>query len=509
MQSLKQYSGLFTVITLSFILLCSKSFGQNEFKLSDYQNPDYTYHALDLGFGLQSDNIINQTVDRQSVKQSSNQGAASFNASPTYHVAKNNVHYQGSTMLSMNLSGAWSRFTSENDQGINSRTKNRSGSYGVNLGYYSTNRYYNSKNQFIELIPMVHAGFNYFGQKFDNKPVTYPERDWNRSRSGQFDLAMALMLGKGRIEAVQDARLAVYILEDLHKSGDLSKQADGDDILALAYKITSVKNKRYFDARLRKIAEINAIDSLIASRGLKNTSGASYYTLLNDNWDHANGPLRSAGQRFSFGLVPQFSGSYYTDTYHYYDTVSGIPLNQHYSNENKYQTGAWGLDLKATYQCEKPVSLSWQHSGMASLAYGLYHSSNQIHIYEKNVLITEQENIDNTPNAYGIISHRLGYYPNSRTSLSLNASLAYSRYWGDSQYNQNAKIKNGRQYVDGVLQFNCRYYVSPQLRFSIDYLADYRYIRQVEYGSQGSNDIINSSNNFLSQLIASLTYSIF
>ena len=94
--------------------------------------------------------------------------------------------------------------------------------------------------------------------------------------------APKLGLGFGRIEDVTDARQAIYMLEALHKNGVLSRQLSNEEVVALAQKISSEKNKRFFDSRLHKIDEISAVDSFFVASKALSKNDASYFTALYD-----------------------------------------------------------------------------------------------------------------------------------------------------------------------------------------------------------------------------------
>ena len=116
--------------------------------------------------------------------------------------------------------------------------------------------------------------------------------------------------GNGRIEQVQDARQAVYIYKELSKADRMSPDKTDEQILEFAKLISQLKNKRFFDSRLRRIAEIESVDSFFTAKNYIKESDATYFTTLNDYWEYGNGPVRSSGTRFSVALLP---GYYFYD----------------------------------------------------------------------------------------------------------------------------------------------------------------------------------------------------
>ena len=149
---------------------------------------------------------------------------------------------------------------------------------------------------------------------------------------------------------MQDARLSMYILEDLQKLNRENRLASDEDVLALARVITSLKYKRFFDNRLRKIAEITAIDSFLQKNNISGTADATYFTSLNDMWNYANNPVRNSGRRFFTG-VETYYNYYYDYNHKNFQAPASDPTErtEHHSNGN--------ISLVAGINYEKPVSI--------------------------------------------------------------------------------------------------------------------------------------------------------
>jgi hypothetical protein len=187
---------------------------------------------------------------------------------------------------------------------------------------------------------------------------------------------------------VQDARLAIYILDDLAKSGDLKRTPTADETLAFSQFITQTKNQRFFDSRIRKIAEITAIDSFLTVLDLKAESNASYYTLLNDNWDNANGPVRRTGGRFSVGFMPGIDLYYNESRTYLRDSLNNPDVIESYTNRSTNQNDSWNMDAIASYAWDKPVNLYWQHTAIPALLIP-YIQTDDSKIYEFDTLYHE------------------------------------------------------------------------------------------------------------------------
>jgi hypothetical protein len=479
---------------------------QTDFKLSDYKNPDYQYRSLDFGLGLSGNNSIikSEFVDDYTDKNNNNTFFGDFRTS--YFSTKNSEFYQGSQSYQLNFSAYGSKNKSETSGSTVFESTNKGNSQNMSFGVYSSNRFYNSKKRFIET-NLDFSGL--LGNSKNNRTtsmITYPYNYKNQSGNYLISATVPLLVGTGRIEEVQDARLAVYILDDLLKSGDLTKTPDKDEILAFSKFITQTKNQRYFDSRIRKIAEITSIDSFLTANGLKGQSDASYYTLINDNWDNSNGPVRTTGSRFSIGIEPGFSSEF--DQYINYVVDTNATVTD-LKSKNIQQIDSWKLDAVAYYVCEKPINLSWQRSTTVSLAYSLANNETSSKSYSNDVLTDDLNQMTHAPGLLIGAAHSYGYYPNSRTSIRFGANAYLHQYWLDNKLNDNPSVNSDDTQIVSNLFLNCSYYFSPQLRFSVYVFEMYQYNKVTEKGTAlGSHDVTRK-NYFNSNINASITYSLF
>jgi hypothetical protein len=90
-----------------------------------------------------------------------------------------------------------------------------------------------------------------------------------------------MKLGLGRLEQVEDARRALFVLRNLAKR-NLIDSVRYQDIDELAQVSTQIRRRRYFDWRLQRIYQIETVDSFFRDRELVQDAGATYYALLSD-----------------------------------------------------------------------------------------------------------------------------------------------------------------------------------------------------------------------------------
>ncbi|PKP51591.1 MAG: hypothetical protein CVT92_12435 [Bacteroidetes bacterium HGW-Bacteroidetes-1] len=482
---------------------------QNDFKLSDYKNPEYNYRLLDFDFNMDGRSQFNETKADNIGDFQTNIAAFNGMLNPRYYAKRNNNTFQGFQSISLNISTDLNRIkTNQNSPFYNDRI-NKDKRLAMGFQGHSVNRFYNSTKKFIEIGVSFDALTQYRSKNWEYDPATYPFNYKTRAENSNLIVSVPVKLGKGRIEEVQDARLSVYILEDLEKSGDLSRSPDSEDILELAYFITKIKNKRYFDHRLQKISEITALDSLLESSGLKAKSGASYFTLLNDNWNYSNGPVRESGSRFSFGLAPSVDLNRDKQKIHRYDSIPNQSILDDYTREDKYHRNAFGLGILAEYSLQIPVNLYWQHSTDISAGYAINNTNEKTEYFEREILIDEFSNDSYSPNLSFAASHSIGYYPNSRTSIRMNAFFSIRNNFLNFDKNDNATYDLVKFLMTSGIGLTANYYVSPQLRVNINLHSNYYSYNRRNKSDASTNEVEETNINFQNYISAGLTYSIF
>jgi hypothetical protein len=334
---------------------------------------------------------------------------------------------------------------------------------------------------------------------YEMAPMNYPFNKQDLSKNNSLTFGLAVMVGKGRIENVENARLALYILNDLQKRGDIAKNLSNEQVDQLARFITQLRNKRFFDSRLRNIAEITAVDSLLTTMGIREHAGAGYFMTLNDDWNYANGPVRQSGHRFGIGVKPEYSFGLSEDTQ---DNIinSGDPVTRNVSTDKTHVTT---LDFVAYYYLEKPVNLTWQHSTRVSLGYQLKKEVNNS-LSEPDQYL-DYKNTINDPNLHISLEKIYGYYPNSRTSLALDLLLG-GLY--EMQRLQNSDIKNHNLSLYATVALSGNDYFSPRLRLNLNIGANDIY-QHFDNNVGTSSNYAGYGNSWSPSVSMRLRYSIF
>jgi hypothetical protein len=497
--SIKKVHTIAVLLASMIVIIGNSSFAQNtEFKLSDYKNPSYLYRSLDLNFSLNNSSVRNHSNHSAANSFSLNSGAGA-----AYSFFKNSPGTQTELYASLGA-GIGSSAYGLLLETTSLESTSKSFSHSEYLNTTGVKRFYGDKKYYFEINGSIGATYN--GSSGTNKNTSYDtliastesgtERFTNNT-SGAF------RIGNGRIEQVQDARVALYLLDGLLKLGRIKRTATNEEVVSLSQLITTMKYKRFFDERLQKIAEITAIDSFMKQNGLAVVTDAAYFTSINDNWNYANNPARYSGKRMFTGLEADFSYSY-----DHQDRTYIEPASDYFTSVRKqHQTNMY---LVAGLNYEKPASLKWQKSANLKAGAGIrryiYHDEPDGQNVAPDPEFTEAFPAFKLEADYGF-----GYYPTSRTWLTFKWWLLAGwekEMTGDSEA---AKADNQNSlYVYTGPQFQAYYYLSEKLRLRLTFNGEFRldndkYTFDILQGSDGH--ITNTWWN--QQVNAALTYGLF
>jgi hypothetical protein len=277
------------------LLICMTQvlYGQKstiDYDLAGYKLPVMKRHVLELQFGLYGANQKNNlrgsidTTDLENVSFSSN-------ITPNYSYYLNTKKFQVSSYFQCSpLNYNYEKSKNDISSQIN-KTYKPALNYEGYLTYYFINKFYAE----VDLIS------NY---RYDNFKTSYtgiPSEIRLTQTNSNFYVSLPVMMGWGRIERVEDARLAVYILSDLKKAGKIDRELTNDEITQFATLISELKNERFFDNREKKIYELQQLDSFLVSHNIVKSPDITCFSLINDNWDYASGPVRDVGIKIIAG----------------------------------------------------------------------------------------------------------------------------------------------------------------------------------------------------------------
>jgi hypothetical protein len=493
---------LIALLLATMVLFSVKtSVAQNTtFKLSDYKNPDYFYQTLSLNFGL-NNSLSLQKNSSESDDYNLNNYRFNGDAQLYYSNYANSIKSQSEMHASVSgdLTNNSTHYTNET---FSSETKQNDFSHNESFNINGLKRFYNAKQNYFEVNGSL--GLGYSGRSGKNSSYTSDTlfgSDENKTNNFNNSITGSFLIGNGRIEQVQDARLALFLLDDLNRLNREKRVSSDEDVMELARLITSLKYKRFFDDRLRKIAEISAIDSFMQLKGIVSKTDATYFTSLNDNWDFANNPARNSGWRLYTGIEGGFDYFYYKNTS---ETIMPTP-DMIERNDNRHGFNAFAV---AGLNHEKPLSLKWQQSASIKAMFGIHFRQSETKITDSPVLNVYD---GASPTVYLSANFGYGYYPNSRTWLTANWSLV-SRF--DKQYSGTSKEdkenSSNRFYTFTGPQVQAYYYLSEKLRLSLSFSGQFTVDTEKNIGTYpDGTDTKETYTNYYQQLNATLTYSLF
>ncbi|MDR3653895.1 MAG: hypothetical protein P4L34_13110 [Paludibacter sp.] len=450
--------------TISF----NASAQEYNYDISKYYTPDIVRNQLDLSFSTNNSfNSLSTKVDTLTTTYSTHLGGT---ITPNFITYTNTRQRVSQLQLNGTFSGSYDAngVLNQGNSNSNSQTSNY-----LNLSY--TSRFYNSSNNYL----LVGITSNIQVNLNNSALVINSISSKNYNNNYKLNINPTIGVGIGRIESVEDARQAIYILDDLSKRGVLTRHLQNAEIFQLSQLISRVKNKRFLDARIHLMDEISAVDSFFVSNKLLDKSGAPYFTSLYDNWQYGALYSRKSGQSFEISFSPSLNW-YYTKN----NSIDSLTRNM--TNQNGLNGG-----LALTYTYEKPVKLNWQHSVIATLN-GSYNTNNYKGQYFAPIYNGTTRSTVGMVNLLG--NYTLGYYPSTRTyftaSISQNFQLDNFKDLSKNTINFY-KLFNSNSNI----QFNAYYYLSPQLRLSLGANLTNNYIN---YYSTSYNNLYGGFNGGIS-----------
>ncbi|HET6557463.1 MAG TPA: hypothetical protein VFG54_09130 [Prolixibacteraceae bacterium] len=419
------------------------------FDLSKYTFPDYKRHEIELNFNseVRGNDYYYETPFRSDdpgiMKVDQKNFYSNSDAALVYTYEKHTRKHID--LLYSSLSGLhhYSKYN-------NTQEKRKTYEFEGSWNFSGSSRFYLTRDKlFVEGLSTM--WFSYSDSKRTNEPVGQNSMT-DKRKSNTLSLSAGLGIGIGRLEKVNDFWQTYYILEKLNGQKSLRRELEEKDVFEFATLASILKNERFFDARLRKIAELKALDSLLKSQGLIENGDIAYFTTLNDYWSYGNFPERRSGGELKVQVMPEYTSNYW-------------------KNDELPSTTSSHTNLVSKIQFEhaKQLNLYWERtfSLMASNSSRLATDEELPDDYPSNLLRTEAR-------------AGFGFYPNSRTSLKVEGS--YSGYeHARTETDQTEKKWNHALF----LGLNSNYYISPQLQLtaSMSGAYDFSEYHSMEYKS--------------------------
>lgn len=447
-----------TIVTLCILGATLSGFTQDKnFDLTKYKFPDYKRHELEFNFNsngngtsrkVEYPDYLNNGTHTNYVSSSYNSLTNSMLSYTYYFLSRKRIDY-----LNSSFSGNYN-YSSSTESNNKLKDNHLSFDYALNG---SRTLYLTEDKFFVEGLANLRFNQNYSRSKVNDQLQP-------KNRYTDMDFLVGAGIGTGRMEIVSDLWQSHFILEKLRKEKLLSKELTNENVYEFAYLSSSLKNKRFFDSRLRKIDELQSLDSLLHKQGLVNESDIGYFTLLNDYWSYGNFPQRQSGRVLKFWISPEYAKAYNNDA------------------PKSYNPHKTSLISNVSFDCRKQLNLYWERRVSISLSY-------EAVLDKSGIYYTSYQKYNLSPN----LNFGFGFYPDSRTSIS-----AYAGYSGHNQFISNTTAELPKEWINSLfINFEGYYYISPQLRLNGSFRLSY-----TDKGYQ-------SSDNLYSQYNLGLSYAIF
>lgn len=469
-----------TILLLMVLFSVGQSYAQVEdFNFSDYKLPELKRKTLETNFNLSGHN--NYSVFRNFAQLGFNEynyNRYDGDISITYTSYVNNAAQQKWSQGSLSFSSYF--YNRKEDKQLS--YKNWSLTPSI---YYNTiNRRYYSSNNFHETnINISYSHMSYLQTYFSANG----DENKNDNMTNKFTIVFPLKIGNGRIEQVQDARHAIYLFDELIKQKRITSEKNQEEVIALAELISELKNKRFFDSRIRRIYELEAIDSFLLANDYVLDADVRYFTTLSDFWAFGNRPARQSGTRFSSSLNPGYSLSKYKESGYF---TGDDELN---NNLNALMING-GFD----WEHEKPLNLYWQNSIHINAFAGIMEGKikSEPNSFESKMSV---------PSIQFGYSQSIGYYPNTRTDMKFTYSANYVQLFDKTDFEKERMGVEGKG-VEALANLSINYYISP--KFRLNFSSSIQYIWQdsideviINFGDlSNSNFFENDDMNYNSSL---------
>lgn len=408
------------------------------FDLSEYQLTDLNRHQLQFQAGLGSNGNRGEDTRFTPDLLKTQTASAEGNFSVFYSFFGNTRKKQQQQNISLQSAPSYRRI-SQTD-----KFQSQSSVWDSRGTIESRQRWYKTPNRFIE---------------FDLESNWIINQDWRANDTSTVlmkesfaSVRTPVKIGTGRLERVNDARMAVFILKELLRENRISRTPEKELVLEFAALISRIRNERFFDARHKRIYELEQIDSFLQAHQLVDIADARYFTTINDNWGFAINPSRQVGRRFSVGIAPEFQFSRDRDRF----TYQQLPTRNTLDEDFRYGGSAF-----LEYEAHKAINLYWHRRFHSEIMYSQGRDElNSGSLYKYNYQELSAR-----------ISYQFTWQPTSRTLLRSGASARSFYLFQD--FIDMIPNEIDTWYIDVGLSTDLNYYVAPHIRLTANFRSQY------------------------------------
>lgn len=362
---------------------------------------------------------------------------------------------------------------------VDGRTSKQN-AFGTSATWVTNNQFFRRNNWFFEVRNWLTGNIT----RAKSGDTSYT----NCANSQFVSNHLTIGFGKGRIELVQDAQTALFILNDLQQQGLINGNIPSETAHAFARLITDINNSRVFDSRKRRIYELTRIDSFIKNSGLSTTTDIRHFTTINDNWAFAMNPFRTSGTQWFVRLTPFAS----------YNAINSQTVVFRSESENSNSIFSHGIMPEIGFNRSKPISLKWQKNYGLSGSYQLVRTKYKQSSKFNGTVVQTPDSVLETKSISAIVFYSIGYYPNNRTNIETSFTTGASR------------IEYDHLPSETFVNYNASLAVTA--RYFIGYRTYLNGIYQLSYNSalpEAGNSFVTNTKVWNSYLHLNLTHFIF
>lgn len=478
-----------TYFLFFFSLISGISYGQLEdYRLSDYKLPEFKRQSLDMKFDM-SDDYSDKSYSEMFIQKHH------FGLDPVLRYKRhvNNTDRQQFIRLDLGLGLDVDKSKTNDDEDKNTVST-------LNIGSSYIDRFYNPKKNFLQLGMTTRYSYSSLDREAEND---------NEITNANFNIVPEIGLGKGRLEEVQYARKALYILKGLKDNGIINSDVSNEQVTGLADELAILAHRRYFDFRLNRIYSFQKIDSfMVANNLVDSVNGINYFTTIMDYWFYGAQRTRLQGERFTVFVRPKYEYRYSRETQERYSYVMGVFAD---AKERVYYNG-WGIISGLKYEYHKPLDFKWQYR----LTTSGYYTKEWIDVDTKKITTegstSKQQNNLELPALECYLINSIGYYPNTRTWLEIRQGNHFGYFFYRKNLSESHPEMEGALFRSD-LEFNLSYYFSPRTQLEVKYNITYnKYNNMMAMSTSFSStdmDYNRDLSAFSSSFSLSLNYAIF
>lgn len=395
------------------------------FDLSKYKFPDYKRHEMEFNFnsnGKSRSNYLLVPSTANSSGYKNDDSRSSFNSS--INIGYQFDHYTRKRIdwVSSGFNGQYQYDKTENENSYYKRTEPQF------WGFIQA-----SRRNYITEDKLFWEGSTYLSFNTYKIKQSYTNQEQTTSTNNSLTISAYVGIGTGRIEHVSDLWQGYYILEKLKQQNSIKQDVKGEDIFEFSSFISKLKNKRFFDSRLRRIAELRSLDSILHKQNLIVNDDISYFTTLNDYWSFPIYFDRKTGKEFQLKVSPQYNRDY-----------------QKLNNYQSYAPVSTNLVSTFLFNCSKQINLYWERN---------FHFD-----VTNTTLLAKNEDVEkNYPKNLIETNASLGYgfFPDTRTRIQFNSQYSGNEYPSHIGEGVTKGWMNSFRLSLGIA-----YFISPQLQLS-------------------------------------------